>query len=221
MQTAGAAAASHTDTHAGLQLRFCAALRQLAWRHRAARRPAPPGAPTEPLLVAALRVATAAAARVGRDGDGDGGDGGDGGGASAAAVEAAAPMLRALVAVATAAGEGEAGGLEAHPLVSHHVGARLLKRLAKTAPGFASLLLQAMRKGGDLAGWARRGAAWVVLALLEAPQSSAEVCDELTPSLEQLAASEADGCRTLSAALRWRHLSSHLGSHLSSHLGSH
>ena len=30
--------------------------------------------------------------------------------------------------------------------VSHHVGARLLKRLAKTAPGFAPQLLQAMRK---------------------------------------------------------------------------
>ena len=135
------------------------------------------------------------------DGEGDG-EGGVGGGASAAAVEAAAPMLRALVAVVCTAGEGE--GLEAHPLVSHHVGARLLKRLAKTAPGFAPLLLQAMRKSGKggLAGWAQRGAAWVVLALLEAPQSSAQVCDELAPALEQLAASEADGCRTLSAALR-------------------
>ena len=88
--------------------------------------------------------------------------------------------------------------------MSHHVGARLLKRLAKTAPGFAPQLLQAMRKAGKggLAGWAQRGAAWLVLALLEAPQSSAEVCDELAPALEQLAASEADGCRTLSAALR-------------------
>ena len=78
----------------------------------------------------------------GDDGGEDGEDGGGGGGA--AAVEAAAPMLRALLDAVCKPGEGE--GLEAHPLVSHHVGARLLKRLAKTAPGFAPQLLQAMRK---------------------------------------------------------------------------
>ena len=53
------------------------------------------------------------------DGDDDGEDGGGGGGGGAAAVEAAAPMLRALLDAVCKPGEGE--GLEAHPLVSHHV----------------------------------------------------------------------------------------------------
>ena len=174
------------------------ALQALCAQHAAALARSPHG---HALFLEAV-AATLRGEGGGDEGEDDDGDGGDGGGASAAGVEAAAPMLRALVAVVCKAGEGE--GLEAHPLVSHHVGARLLKRLAKTAPGFAPLLLQAMRKSGKggLAGWAQRGAAWVVLALLEAPQSSAEVCDELAPELEQLAASEADGCRTLSAALR-------------------
>ena len=137
------------------------------------------------LETVALTLRGSGDADDGDDGDdGDGEDGGGGGG-GAAAVEAAAPMLRALLDAVCKPGEGE--GLEAHPLVSHHVypdpepnpnpnpdpnlnhdpdpnpnptpkpdpypkqvshhvGARLLKRLAKTAPGFAPQLLQAMRK---------------------------------------------------------------------------
>ena len=113
-QTAQAASASNTDVSAGLQLRYCAALRQLAWRHRAARQPAPPGVPTEALLVAALRVATAAATRGGRGGDEGEGEGGrqaskparrGGAAAAAAAMEAAAAavQLQALALQAIAA----------------------------------------------------------------------------------------------------------------------
>ena len=102
--------AGSTDaTGVGLQLRYCAALRQLAWRHRMARQPAPPGAPAEALLVAALRIATAAAARGSRDDESQGAKparrGGGGAAAAAAAMEeaAAAVQLQALALQAIAA----------------------------------------------------------------------------------------------------------------------
>jgi len=46
------------------------------------------------------------------------------------------------------------------------------------------------------------GAAWVVLALLEAQVTSAHVSKELAPALSEIESSDADGCRTLSAALK-------------------
>ena len=110
LRAAQTAQAGSTDaTGVGLQLRYCAALRQLAWRHRMARQPAPPGAPAEALLVAALRIATAAAARGSRDDESQGGKparrGGGGAAAAAAAMEeaAAAVQLQALALQAIAA----------------------------------------------------------------------------------------------------------------------
>ena len=107
-------------------------------------------------------------------------------------------VARRLAAASTGSGEGE--GDLALPLVRHYVSARVLKRLVKQVEGFAELLLAQMR--GSLARWATEGAAWLVLALLEAPATSAQVSKELLPALAEITASDADGCKTLSAAVK-------------------
>lgn len=117
---------------------------------------------------------------------------------SAAAGVDTLPVLQALAAASTSDGDGE--GDLALPLVRHYVAARLLKRLIKQGDNFAELLLAQMR--GALVQWAMEGAAWVVLALLEAQATSAHVSKELAPALGEIASSDADGCRTLSAALK-------------------
>jgi len=120
---------------------------------------------------------------------------------AAAGVDAdtdALPVLQALAIASTSDGDGE--GDLALPLVRHYVAARLLKRLIKQGDNFAELLLAQMR--GALVHWSMDGAAWVVLALLEAQVTSAHVSKELAPALSEIESSDADGCRTLSAALK-------------------
>jgi len=103
--------AGSTDaTGVGLQLRYCAALRQLAWRHRMARQPAPPGAPAEALLVAALRIATAAAARGSRDDESQGGKPARRAGGGAAAAAAATGRAARPKEPADQGGAGRGGG---------------------------------------------------------------------------------------------------------------
>ena len=84
-------------------------------------------------------------------------------------------------------------------LVADAVGARLLKRLVQAHATFAGLLLP--RLAGQLAAWAKRGAGWVVLALLEHASTGGAVRAELKGAANALGKSGAAGCRTLADVL--------------------
>ena len=115
-----------------------------------------------------------------------------------------APIINAMAAAApTGAGAGGSDDADAPtkpaPLVAHPIAARLCKRLAQRHEGFASALLGRLR--GKLSNWAKQGAGWVVLALLENPCTRDDVQAELKGAAGALAKCSAVGCRSLSAAL--------------------
>ena len=126
-----------------------------------------------------------------------------------APAEAISSAFAALAAAATdvppaTAGEDEAEDKSAAlgadlPIVVHHYGARLYKRLVQSHAAFASALLPVL--AGQLERWSLEGAGWVVLALLECPATAAAVKAELASSASSLAKSAAQGCVALSKAL--------------------
>ncbi|KAL1504386.1 hypothetical protein AB1Y20_010792 [Prymnesium parvum] len=117
------------------------------------------------------------------------------------AAEGRTRMLDALASKATemvsAYGEDDSGRT---PLLTHPIAARLFKRLAQKHPEFALGLLSRMRS--KLLDWVKQGAAWVVLALLESPATAAKVRKHLLPSVAEIEASSAQGCRSLLASLK-------------------
>ena len=124
-----------------------------------------------------------------------------GGGAEAA--EAAADVSALIAALASAAMRKpptvEAGAPSGAELVVSHFGAPLFKRLVQHSEAFAEALLKAIK--GKLLKWAKQGAGWVVLALLESPQTKQQVRTELKDAGKDLRKCSAAGCRSLSEAL--------------------
>ncbi len=84
-------------------------------------------------------------------------------------------------------------------LLTHHHSGRLYKRLVQAREAFALALLPQLR--GKLAKLAKRGAGWVVLALLESPATSEAVTAELRGAAASLQKTDANGCKSLRAAL--------------------
>ena len=97
-------------------------------------------------------------------------------------------------------GDGDAAGEEGSALVTNAYGAPSLKRLVKEHGAFAEALLGHLE--GKLLKWAKRGAGWVVLALLESKATGAAVKAELKGGAKALAKSSAAGCRSLGDALK-------------------
>lgn len=80
---------------------------------------------------------------------------------------------RLLNALAAAATTKESRGDTNHALLTHPIAARLLKRLAQKHSAFAASLHARAR--GKLLDWIKKGAAWVVLALLESSATASQV----------------------------------------------
>ena len=121
------------------------------------------------------------------------------GGEAVAAADAGA-LIGALASAANqkapAADGGAASGAE---LVVSHFGAPLFKRLVQNNEAFAGALFKALK--GKLLKWAKQGAGWVVLALLESPETKQQVRTELKGAGKDLKKCSAAGCRSLSEAL--------------------
>lgn len=99
-----------------------------------------------------------------------------------------------------AAAPAEVKGRLTGPLVLQAYGARLLKRLVKSQEVFAPLLLASLEP--KLSEWAIGGGGWVVLALLEHADTKETVAKRLKDQVGSIEKSEADGCRSLAAALK-------------------
>ena len=99
-----------------------------------------------------------------------------------------------------AAAPAEVKGRLTGPLVLQAYGARLLKRLVKSQEVFAPLLLASLEP--KLSEWAIGGGGWVVLALLEHADTKETVARMLKAQVGSIEKSEADGCRSLAAALK-------------------
>ena len=61
-------------------------------------------------------------------------------------------------------------------------------------------LLEPLRS--QLLAWVKKGAAWIVLALLESAATGAAVRKELKPAAAQVAKCDAPGCKNLLASLK-------------------
>lgn len=94
--------------------------------------------------------------------------------------EGLATLLAALSAAATTKLNGSDDADKNMTLMTHPIAARLLKRLVQKHAAFAEALHARVR--GKLLTWIKKGAAWVVLALLESPATAKQVWQLLTGS---------------------------------------